>query len=853
MVGSWRVRDLQEGCPTDSTGARGLVSFDPSGSLATRQVDEMVAAWRRGERPRAEDFLALHPELGDEAAVRLIYEEVCLRLEFGLEVDRAEIARRFPQWSEELEVLIECELDLQSGPAPARFPEVGEVLAGFRLLAELGRGVSGQVFLASQPSLANRPVVLKVTPRGRDEHLSLARLQHMNIVPLYSEHVLQARNLQVLCMPYLGGATLAQILELLHHQPPHQRTGKQLIQALDQIQARLPVALPTGGPFRSFLARSSYAAGICSIGACLADGLQYAHDRNLVHMDIKPSNVLLAGDGQPMLLDFHLARGPIAALAPTPAWMGGTPEFMSPEQQRALEAVRNGHTIADSVDGRADIYSLGLLLYDALGGRREVAPTGPPTPLHDCNAQVSLGLSDIIHKCLRSRPRDRYPHAADLAADLRRHLADLPLRGVANRGLVEQWRKWRRRRPYALSRSFILVLSAATIIAAGALIWATYRQRVSDIDAALAEGRAHMKLRRYPEAVAALRRGLAIVHNLPGVGQQKRALEERLTLALRNEKAAELHRLAELLRFRYGITLPSGEEAQWLVDRGRAIWQSRDILARPMNDRGDNNIRRSIVRDMLDVILFWVELRVRLASPADAAEARQEALRVVTEAEASFGPSPSLDRAQRECAEALGQVVASPTSAPAPESAWEHYDLGRLYLRAGKLELASEQFQLGLELRPQDFWLNFYQGLCSYRGRQFDEAVKAFHVCVALSPETAECYYNRALAHQALGNSRLALRDYSRALELNRTLMDAARNRGILLYKQGRLSEAATQLQQALGTASDQVVIGDIHYELALVDLARADRAGTLGHLKAAMERGHKSAANLYERMLPRP
>ena len=186
---------------------------DPASSLATRHIEEMVAAWRRGERLRVEEILARHPDLGDDAAIRLIYEEVCLRREAGLEVDTAELARRFPQWREGLAALLDCQRLMESALAQVVFPKVGDVLAGFRLLAELGRGAAGVVFLASQPSLGDRPVVLKVTPRGRDEHLSLARLQHMNIVPLYSEHVLFDGNLQVLCMPFLGGTTLAGVLD----------------------------------------------------------------------------------------------------------------------------------------------------------------------------------------------------------------------------------------------------------------------------------------------------------------------------------------------------------------------------------------------------------------------------------------------------------------------------------------------------------------------------------------------------------------------------------------------------------------------------------------------------------------
>src|SRR3954447_12131844 len=118
---------------------------DPlASSIATHQAEAMVAAWRRGERPKAEEFLARVPGLGEEAALRLIYEEICLRQEAGLEVDPDEFVSRFPRWRAELEVFFECQRLFQLPTAPAVFPEAGEFLGGFRLLAELGRGAAGR-------------------------------------------------------------------------------------------------------------------------------------------------------------------------------------------------------------------------------------------------------------------------------------------------------------------------------------------------------------------------------------------------------------------------------------------------------------------------------------------------------------------------------------------------------------------------------------------------------------------------------------------------------------------------------------------------------------------------------------
>jgi serine/threonine protein kinase len=372
--------------------------------LAAALVEEMIQAWRQGQRLLPEDFLDRNPGLWEhpEAVAELIYEEMSLRREHGPETPTEEILRRFPQWRPQLEILFDCHCVLDPSPV-AQFPAAGEFVDDFLLLTELGRGMLGRVFLASQGSLADRPVVLKFTPREALEHLSLARLQHTHIVPLHSVQDHPDRGLRSLCMPYFGGVSLSRLLEALRPIPPGQRTGLDLLNALEGAEAAAPVLSPSQGAARHSLARVSYVQAVCWLGACLADALHYAHERGLVHLDLKPSNVLLAADGQPMLLDFHLAREPVQPGEKSPHWFGGTPVYMSPEQRHALRALQEGRRVELPVDERSDIYSLGVLLYEALAGKPLLGSDSVRTLRRD-SPQVSVGLADLVKKCLADAP-----------------------------------------------------------------------------------------------------------------------------------------------------------------------------------------------------------------------------------------------------------------------------------------------------------------------------------------------------------------------------------------------------------------------------------------------------------------
>src|SRR5262249_7121158 len=166
-----------------------------------------------------------------------------------------------------------------------------------------------------------------------------------------------------------------------------------------------------------------------------------------------------------------------------------------------------------------DVYALGVLLCEALGGTVPGPAERAAKALRRRNPRVSAGLADLLSRCLASDPAARYHCAGELATDLRRHLADLPLRGVRNRSLVETWRKWRRRRPYALQ---VLPVRLAVALAGGGLAIHAARQREA-AEAVRDQGEINVRQRRYAEALEAFRLSAALVDGVPfsaGLRQQ---------------------------------------------------------------------------------------------------------------------------------------------------------------------------------------------------------------------------------------------------------------------------------------------------------------------------------------------
>ncbi len=409
---------------------------------------EAITRWQTGEPADVQQLLLQHPQLRryKSLVLDLALEEFCQRRAGGEELDLDVFSRRFPTYQSSLRRLLEVQSYLDKHPSllpeePIAWPEPGSDFLGFPLREELGRGAFARVYLATEPRLANRLVALKVSAGGMQEAERLAKLRHPNIVPVYRvEQDLQTQ-LTAVCMPYLGRATLCDVLDLAFGgvEPP---TKADMILAAARMGADSAGAQTEEPDMR--LRGATYIDGVLHLGEQLAIALDYTHRAGIYHLDLKPSNVLLTPVGRPMLLDFNLSVDHEA----TTTRIGGTLPYMSPEQIRASLL---GDSQAE-VDQRSDVFSLGVILYELLGDGLPFGalPWQPmlhglgehllerqsrgPRPLSVRNPQVDPRLARVIERCLSFEAHQRPQTAAELASQLHAQL-----------GLLSRSRRWLRR------------------------------------------------------------------------------------------------------------------------------------------------------------------------------------------------------------------------------------------------------------------------------------------------------------------------------------------------------------------------------------------------------------------------
>ncbi len=276
--------------------------------------------------------------------------------------------------------------------------QIPKTIGRYEILELVGRGGMGVLYRA-RDAVLERDVALKMmlldfttdqTARDRfqREARAVARLQHRNVVTIHELGEVEGT-------PYI-------VMEFL--------TGRDL------------EALLTGDKPMTLVEKLDVAIQLC-------EGLGYAHEQGIVHRDIKPSNVRVLEDSTVKILDFGIAKFAQSSITQSGTIMG-TPSYMAPEQ-----------IMGKPVDGRADLFSVGVLLYELLSGQKPFSGESPttvvyqimhvePPPVNATVPELPESLHEIVSRALQKNPDDRYSRASEMSSDLQmvKMMIDLPLK-----------------------------------------------------------------------------------------------------------------------------------------------------------------------------------------------------------------------------------------------------------------------------------------------------------------------------------------------------------------------------------------------------------------------------------------
>ncbi|MFO0846160.1 MAG: serine/threonine-protein kinase [Gemmataceae bacterium] len=662
--------------------------------------------------------------------------------------------------------------------------------------------------------------------RFRNEALAAAALDHPHIVRVHA--VGCERGVHYIAMQLIDGRSLADLIA--GRRPPAPSSAG----AADPTVLHRPAA---GSASTEALARQTtgrpdaalyrQAAEWC---AQAADALEHAHDQGVVHRDVKPANLLVDGCGHLWVADFGLAQ-----LASDPGLTAsgdllGTPRYMSPEQAQAK------HNL---VDHRADVYALGATLYELLTGqvavpgntREEVfrrIAEGEPVPPQRLDRRVPPELETVCLKCLAKDPAERYQTAGELADDLRRFLADEPIRAKPPTAR-QRAARWVRRHPRAVAVGVLAVVVAL----AGGAAWerrrAADRLAVAEAEAAArqvaAEAEGLYRQGRYPEALAVARRAVDLLPHGGGWrlrdGVARLAADLELANSLeeaRMEAAAQtgldgrkgFGRLAALPGYRrafqsYGVDVLGGDE-QVIADRLRRSIAWSEIMTALDNwaQRADDPQERARVGRLAGAIggesQGWIARARRASEARDAKGLAELAAAMLKDLPPPAVVNQVANYLEIAGAHKEGELLLRAGTRRYPGDFWLNLNLGRFLMwpgaPAGKAE-AVEYTRAALSLRPASpgAWANL--GAALGNADRWPEAEAADRRAIELAPRLAYAHSNLASSLARKGQFREAEAAARQAIELVPGEAYAHCNLADALFRQGRYREAEAAARRA--------------------------------------------------------
>jgi serine/threonine protein kinase/tetratricopeptide (TPR) repeat protein len=682
--------------------------------------------------------------------------------------------------------------------AAIAMPEVGTEFLGFQLIQEVGKGAFARVYLAHQGELADRLVILKVSPIFDDESQTLAQLQHTNVVPIYSIH--REAPLQAVCMPFFGLTTLAHVLKEIKGLDSLPESGKSLVSTLvnrnstaqikkpskrspgfeepiknGDIDAPSVEPTPRSTAILERLKKLSYVEAVLWMAARLADGLAHAHERGILHRDLKPANILITDEGQPMVLDFNLAHDTKARSRASVALLGGTLPFMAPEQ---LAAYRE-ETVAENCN--SDIYSLGVILYNLLcGGHPFPVRSGPlpqvlsqmiedrqqlPQSARQWNRAVSPAVDNILRHCLEPDPHRRYQTARELQQDLERQLSNRPLKHVADTSPAERIRKWTRRHPRLASSTSVAIVALFAVLGLTSLV-VVRNHRLARLEA----DSNHRVFQQDLKTVEFL-----LTANPP----EPEKLQQGLTLG---QTVASRYQVLENPAWQESQAvrlLPAEDQQELRAQLGELFF----LLAQGKCLQGKTNQDAAKRQRDLEEALEWN----RAAEKSYGTEQASRALALQrSEVERLLGHQEEANRLQDQAK----QMLASTTT--------DQYLLATDYVAQGRYREASVLLEKVSRQNSSNFWAWFMLGHCQHNLAQYEASAASYSTSIALRSEFPWAYYNRGLTEFRQGRYAEAREDFDQALQRRPNMPEALVNRAIAKQGLKLYAEAIQDLTQAL-------------------------------------------------------
>jgi tetratricopeptide (TPR) repeat protein len=492
---------------------------------------------------------------------------------------------------------------------------------------------------------------------------------------------------------------------------------------------------------------------------------------------------------------------------------------MSPEQALGRRVV---------VDGRTDVYSLGVTLYELLTLRPAVdgrdraeilhrIADGEPSPLRKVNPAVPADLETTVLKATAKDPAARYATAQDLADDLRSYLEDRPIR-ARRPTLVERARRWGRRHRTLAWSAATTALVAALMLAGGigyvardrAARLAEAGQRVAEALAgartAIEAGDLALAVQRVAEADGRLGADGASLPDLAaGVDALRREIDARQADAARFSQF--LKRTSDAQNRVLGKDLGAQHEAEEALGL-YGVLTEKDWLSRLESSYLTVDQKQQVREEAYVTLVSMADSYVRwwYGEPKSA----ERSLGLLQRAEAFHQPTRAFYFVRATCRHAQGDAAAAAEDekqfkAATALTAWDYFLPGHTAGWHGDLDQAIRSYQAALRLQPDHFDSLFFLAmrLATDKINRRPEAIQLFTACIALRPDHSVAYINRGACYRNLGQWDDAIADCREAIRLKPDSALAHFNLGMALLGQGKLDEAIAECREAIRLEPD--------------------------------------------------